>query len=241
MMECFRFCFIFFFAAALSLTATAQTNAQPELWGGYITSYSLNEKWALWNDFHFVPKAFWINRHGITRSIGEDGRLTAGYAYVLTASSFSTQLRRNEHRPWAQFEYSKPISEKIGCRARLRYDRRIREKVDRTDFAEGWIAYNRWRLMLSIRYRLSSYSHGRSLHLNLLNEILLNTGKQFDGNVLDQNRTYLMLSYSWPKVRLQCGPHIRAIPNASGQLNYRYGLTLWVIQRFDKHKHWPQP
>lgn len=225
-----------------AFTANGQGSAQAEVWGGYITSIKINERWSVWNDFHYVPTAFWANRHGMTYRLGNGAQVTGGYAFVLTATSFSSQLQRREHRPWAQYEIVKPWGERMGWRARLRYDRRIRDGIAGNDFSGDWVAYNRWRLMLSTRYKLRSYPNGRSLQLHLLNELLANNGRNFNGYWLDQNRTYLMLSYDMPSVRVQFGPHLRAIPSSNGDFyNYRYGFTCWVIQRFDPRKGFPEP
>jgi hypothetical protein len=233
--------FISLMCMHVAFTANAQGTASPELWGGYIGSVAISKRWSLWNDFHYVPTAFWANRHGLTYHLGDYGNLSGGYAFVLTATSFSEKLRRREHRPWWQYEVVKPLGKHMGWRARLRYDRRIRQALTADDFSGDWIAYNRWRLMLSLRWKLKDYSNGQSLHLNLLNEILVNNGRQYNGNWLDQNRSYLMLSYHWDKLRIQMGPHVRAIPSSGDFFNYRYGITCWVIHRIDTQKSWPQP
>ena len=220
-----------FIIAALcgSLSAVGQQTASAELWGGYISSYKFHEKWSLWNDFHYVPTAFWANRHGVSYHVAKYGKLTAGYAFVTTATSFTTQLQRSEHRPWAQLQVAKPWNDQRAWRVRIRYDRRIRREIRESAFTERWTAYNRWRLMLSASQRLKTYPGGNSLHIHLMNEVLINNGKQFNGNILDQNRTYLLLSMNLPKVRLMAGTHLRSIPSSGDVWNYRYGLTVWVI------------
>jgi hypothetical protein len=194
----------------------------------------------MWNDFHYVPNSFWINRHGLTYVLSPYAKVTGGYAFVLTATSFTDALVRHEHRPWAQYEIVKPFNPRNSWRARLRYDRRIREAIENAELVDSWTAYNRWRLMLSWSHQLKLYPNGRKLHLNLLNEILINQGSAVDGVSVDQNRTYVMLGFDFPTVRVQAGPHIRAIPGANGVTNYRGGITLWVIQRFSWPK-WPAP
>ncbi|MCA1752511.1 MAG: DUF2490 domain-containing protein [Cryomorphaceae bacterium] len=200
-----------------------------ELWGGYISSYKFHDKWSVWNDFHYVPTAFWANRHGLTYHVSQYGRLTAGYAFVTTATSFTSQLRRSEHRPWAQFQVAKPWNDQRSWRVRVRYDRRIRRAIEAGDFAGGWTAYNRWRLMLSASQRIKTYPGGNSLHIHLMNEVLVNNGRQFSGETLDQNRSYLMLALNLPGLRIMGGTHMRAIPTSDNSWNYRYGLTVWVI------------
>ncbi len=210
----------------------SQNTYGSEVWVGYISSIRISEKYSIWNDFHYVPTAFWANRHGLTRDFGRFGRFTGGYAYVVTATGFSEVLNRREHRPWWQHELTSTFREHWGWRARLRYDRRIREAVSASDFTGEWLAYNRWRVMLGLSYTFRYLPEGRSWQLHLLNELLLNNGKQFEGNTLDQNRTYIMLGYQKPGLRIQFGPHVRAIPTAVGY-NYRFGAALWIIQSID--------
>ncbi len=235
------------FALAILLVTTShsilfgQGTSSAEVWGGYIGSIRINDKWSVWNDFHYVPTAFWANRHGLSYRLDKYTTATAGYAFILTGTPFTEKLRRQEHRPWWQVEMIRPIGKDAGWRVRVRYDRRIRQALTPSDFDEGWIAYNRWRLMLSIRHKLHTYENGQVVQINLLNEILVNNGAQFTGKTLDQNRTYLMLSYEWPTLRVMFGPHLRAIPGSGDFFNYRYGLTCWVIHRFDPKKYWPQP
>lgn len=218
-----------FLLLVFATTGKAQESVSSELWGGYISSYKFHEKWSMWNDFHYVPTAFWANRHGLTYHVGKFGRFTAGYAFVTTATSFSGQLRRSEHRPWAQFQVAKPWNEQRAWRVRVRYDRRIRRAIENAAFADGWTAYNRWRLMLSASRKLKSYPNGNSLHVHLMNEVLLNNGRKFNGETLDQNRSYLLLALNLPGLRIMGGTHMRAIPTSGNGWNYRYGLTVWVI------------
>jgi hypothetical protein len=218
-----------FFLLVFSSTAGAQQSASGEFWCGYISSYQFHDKWSLWNDFHYVPTAFWANRHGLTYHAGKHSRLTAGYAFVTTATSFTGQLQRNEHRPWAQYQVAKRWNEQRAWRVRIRYDRRIRQAIENAAFADGWTAYNRWRLMLSASQKLKTYPSGNSLHVHLMNEVLLNSGSRFSGETLDQNRSYLLLALNLTGLRIMGGTHLRAIPTSNGDWNYRYGLTLWVI------------
>lgn len=211
------------------LTAEGQQSVSSELWGGYISSYRFHDRWSVWNDFHYVPTAFWANRHGLTYDVTQHSQFTAGYAFVTTATSFTDQLQRGEHRPWWQYQMAKRWNDQRAWRARIRYDRRIRQAIEDGGFADGWTAYNRWRLMLSASQRLKAYAGGNSLHIHLMNELLVNNGRQFRGETLDQNRTYLLMALNMAGVTVMAGAHMRAIPASGDIWNYRYGLTLWVI------------
>lgn len=219
--------------AAFFASATAQNTASSEVWGGYITAAKINEKWAVWNDFHLVPTAFWANRHGMIYRTGKYSAFAGGYAFITTATPFTSRLTRSEHRPWWQFQIAKPWNEQRAWRARIRYDRRIRRDISTEWYKGEWLAYNRWRLMLSASQRLKVMPNGYTLHLHLMNELLVNNGRQFNGETLDQNRTYLLAAIHTGRVQVMAGGHVRSIPASGGIWNFRYGMTVWVIHNFD--------
>ncbi|MCU0383365.1 MAG: hypothetical protein MUF68_04790, partial [Cyclobacteriaceae bacterium] len=64
---------------------------QQQFWLGYMTSTQITERIAIWNDFHFVPKGFWVARTGLTRQ-WQNTSVTGGFAYLglpLSASKFA--------------------------------------------------------------------------------------------------------------------------------------------------------
>src|SRR5690606_29034056 len=79
-------------------------NAQ--YWGGYITSTRIHSKLSLWNDAHYVPGSFFIGRHGLSVHLNEQITATGGYAWLFLSPSFSDNLMRAEHRPWAQMVFN---------------------------------------------------------------------------------------------------------------------------------------
>ncbi len=218
--------------ATLWAYAGAQNTASSEVWGGYISAAKINEKWAIWNDFHLVPTGFWANRHGMIYRTGDYSAFAGGYAFITTATPFTSRLTRSEHRPWWQWQIAKPWNEQRAWRARIRYDRRIRRDITTEGYTGEWIAYNRWRLMLSASQRLKVLPGGYTLHLHLMNEILVNNGRQFSGETLDQNRTYLLAAIRKGQLQVMAGGHVRTIPASGGRWNYRYGMTVWVIHNF---------
>lgn len=209
-----------------------------ELWGAYISSIPLQGPWSLWADFHSVPQAFVVARPGLSYQAGSQHRFTAGYAYVRTALPAKRRLERDEHRPWAQYEYFIAPGQALGGRVRLRYDRRIRQDYEPSGISsDSWSAYNRWRLMLSLRQKLKLGGHkGHSLHL--MNEYLLNQGGDYAWGSLDQNRSYLLWGYSLnPHSRLMGGYYLRSLPDA----RYRHGFSLWFIHNWQRQRPDPLP
>lgn len=225
------------FAVMLAIftgTACSQSNHQHgfEYWGAYISSLQVSEKYALWNDFHFVNHAFLLSRHGITRNLGKGLSLSGGYAWVRTSTSFSNRLIRQEHRPWFQLEWTTPLSPKNSYRLRFRYDNRFRQRISGTELADDFILQNRLRLMNSIRLMAKDLGAGKSLHINIMNETLLQFGQGIDGLRLDQNRSYLLGGISIPHTTILGGYHVRILPGA-GATRFQHGITMWVVQRFD--------
>lgn len=202
-----------------------------ELWGAYISSIQLSEKYALWNDFHLVTQSFFISRHGLTRHFGKNLSLSGGYAWLRTSTPFSDRLIRQEHRPWLQVEWATRLSPKSRYRLRLRYDSRFRKRIEGMAFGDDFIHQNRLRLMNSLRFQIRELGEGKSLHFNVMNETILHFGQGIDGLRLDQNRSYLLGGISFANTTLMGGYHLRVLPGAAFTY-FQHGITLWVVQRF---------
>jgi len=162
-----------------------------EFWAGYILSADIGSRWALWQDSHFLTRSFIIGRTGISYRIKPHSTLTAGYAYLQTAASFSTSLVRPEHRPWAQIDSRWKINGNTRYSLRFRYDARFRQSIDGNELASGYIFYNRFRIMNRLHSDIGIWKNYR-LSVNFLSEVLFNAGKQLPSNRIDQFRTFVM-------------------------------------------------
>lgn len=217
-------------------TAQAQgITHQGEVWAGYISSVRLTDKVALWNDFHFVPRSFFINRHGLTYSLHKNAKLSGGYAWVVTATSFSQKLIRDEHRLWYQLDTRTPLTDKLSFRFRWRHDFRFRQRLAAAEVLDDRIMYQRLRIMTGFRYTFKRLPESRSLHFNVLDEVLYNAGAQVR-NGLDQNRLYLMLGHTQPGFTVMGGYDWRAFPRVDRPYHFRHGFTIWVIHTLDLRK-----
>jgi hypothetical protein len=199
-----------------------------ESWSALFMNIKLNDKYAVWNDFHFVPNSFFIARHGLTRQLNEKVTVTAGYAWLLTATPFTENLVRFEHRPWGQIELIQPIANKINYRFRLRYDYRIRKGLSQTEVLDNYISYSRLRFMNSIRFPLFKLKQ-KTVNLNLMNETLLNFGSQISGNNLDQNRIWIMFGYRVGDYTIMPGYLQRFIPSSPRNF-INHGIALWILR-----------
>lgn len=214
----------------------AQPEQKGEFWMGYISSVRYNDKIAIWNDFHFLTQAFFASRQGITYSFQPNLDITAGYAWVTTATNFSNDLIRPEHRIWGQIEWRKTLSRRFSFRSRLRYDGRFRKNLFEQEVVDEVVFSNRYRMMNSIRYKLFFFNNGSTIHLNVMDEVLLQSSRMVELNLLDQNRFYLMPGYTMTNFTLMAGYHLRFIPVLNGNNKINHGFTIWVIQNFNFRK-----
>lgn len=208
---------------------------QGEIWLAYISSFKLTERFSLWNDFHYVSTSFFASRHGITYSIKANHSLTVGYAWVTTSTNFSSKLIRPENRPWTQLAGRFPISDKSLYQYRLRYDARFRKSVSNTEILNDRIFYHRLRLMNGFRFYLKDLPNKNKFHIDVLDELLINFGKQVD-NGIDQNRLYLLLGFSSKTITVLSGYDWRVIPMQNQNFIFRHGLTIWLIHNLNLQK-----
>lgn len=221
--------FIAIFATVLNIVAAQQTTHRGEFWGGYITSLRFHKHWAMWNDFHYVPSAFFAARTGISYFPVSNVDITGGYAWVTTATSFSNKLIRPEHRPWGQIEARIPLNHKFTFRTRFRYDARFRNKIEGQEVTNDYVFVNRYRFMNSLRYKIKLFDNGDRLHINLMDEFLINSGKTIN-HWVDQNRFYLLMGYTRKNTTVMAGYDNRYIPQANKDVVMRHGFTLWIVQ-----------
>jgi len=213
-------------------TIHGQANATQEVWMGYITSYRINKSWGIWNDFHYVPNSFFASRHGVTYFVNPRFEVTSGYAWVTTATSFSSDLSRPEHRLWGQAEWRYQLTKRWAIRARLRYDARFRRALGTNEVLDDYIFANRYRLMGAVRYKIMRFSNGSSIHLNMLNELLFHSGPGVTSGPIDQNRTFILPGYTNGRLTIMAGYHRRVFPLSNFNFRVNHGATIWVIQSF---------
>lgn len=205
-----------------------------ELWGGYISSVKLNDRFSLWNDFHYVTDAFFASRHGITYNAHKFLGISAGYAFVTTATPFTTDFVRNEDRLWGQVVGRLNITKNISYRYRWRHDLRHRDVLAGTEVTDDRILYHRTRFLADFRFVLHRFSNDRRIHVDIMDEFLLNFGKNVT-NGIDQNRFYLMGGFSSRNVTVLAGYSMRTVPGGDQWVN-RHGFTVWVIHAIKRRQ-----
>jgi hypothetical protein len=223
---------LIFFAWIQTPLLAQQVEHEGEFWGSYISSVRVSDKWGIWNDFHYTTNSFFLSRHGLTYFFNPNITASGGYAYVTTATSFTNQLVRDEHRPWGQVVGNFPLTDKILYQLRFRYDARFRQGISGTEFLEERIFYNRLRAMAMIRFHVHNISDRTNIHFRVMNELLFNAGGQATNGV-DQNRLYLLPAITHRNLTVLTGYHWRVIPHPGRNTVYKHGLTFWVLHTMD--------
>ncbi len=225
---------------------TKTVDQQFEVWFGYMTQTRISDRISLWADAHFVPGAFYVLRPGVTFHVNDAFNMTAGYGYLgLSAGSLTRELKRTEHRPWAQTVFSSPISEHWGFLQRIRYDGRFRRNVADNQLADGFSFVNRLRFLVNFRYSLHQLRFGDDFlpYVTFGNEILFNFGSSVVFNHFDQNRVTAGLGLSRKGVSVQLGYMNRYVQLASGnRFVMNHTLIFWVFHNIDlRRDHAPDP
>jgi hypothetical protein len=230
---------IFFFYKARSQPMPKQVSEQQQFWFGYMTSGKINEKWSLWNDFHYVPDGFIVFRTGLSRKLIDNLVLTSGYAYLQVPTQAGNKVvARNEHRPWGQFVVNHKVSNRLFMVNRLRYDMRFRQDFDDLGLNNNFVFNHRVRWLISTRFPFQNTSIlGATPFLNLTNETLVNFGKSIVYNHLDQNRIWLNFGLQFKNISVQLGYMNRYVQLVSGyQFVMNHTAVFWISHNFSIKK-----
>jgi len=138
-----------------------------------------------------------IARVGVTYYLGENTKLTAGYAYVhhFPAENLKN-IAQPEHRPWQQIQWHHKFP-KIRLTPVLRLEERFRHKILNDDkLADGYNFNWRIRHNFLVNIPLSKNAFSPNTFSFVANdEIHFNLGKEIVYNYFDQNRLFLGLAY----------------------------------------------
>jgi hypothetical protein len=217
------------FLFLLPLEAWPQARHQGELWTGYIGSVRFSDRFSIWHDHHFVTGSFFITRYGLMYH-RDRLQIAGGNAWLWTATAFTDQLVRGEIRPWGQVLWQTRLREGLAASFRFRYDARFRQRIRGEELLDELMFNHRLRFMVRLRQDLRTYPNGDVLHVNLMDEILFNAGRQVN-NGIDQNRAYALLGYTHKGYTLLAGYHVRMFPTAIP--TYNHGLTIWFLHTLD--------
>lgn len=222
----------------IAFAQTKAVNQQPQAWIGYMTSTKISKQFALWNDFHYVPKGFFAARTGISYFPTKTISLTGGYAFLLLPlSSIDSRLKKDEHRPWAQAVFTAPLSTSISLSQRIRYDARFIENISSSDPEEPFLFQNRIRFMTTLKKTFGKV--GEKIftpYVSIADEVLLSFGKNITYNTFNQNRIMVGVGLMNPKIQYQIGYMNRFVKVGPTSFMQNHTLVVWITQRFSFEK-----
>ncbi|MFZ9299860.1 MAG: DUF2490 domain-containing protein [Chitinophagaceae bacterium] len=233
-------------------TRIHQTGTNNNVWITYNGDHKINEKWGLHvdghirrNDFLSKPQQL-LFRPGINYHLNNSISFSAGYTYAYTYAYgiFPSPAAFPENRFWEQVQVKIPL-QKIEWISRLRLEQRlVKTPIKNTQgvYEPGDAVYtNRYRLMnrLSIPLKGKTISPG-STYFTVMDEIMINSGKNIGLNIFDQNRAYLAIGYFFAKLgKMELGYMMQSIVRADGiriEKNNTIQLTLNSTAPFHKKK-----
>jgi len=228
----FAVCGLMLIHFPIVLKAQLRTVTQNEqLWLGYMTSAKFNDRYSLWNDFHYVPEGFFVARTGLTFH-AKEVNFTAGYAFLLLPESpIDLSLKRKEHRPWAQAVTSFPLPRSFSLVQRIRYDARFRQNLVSNELSDDYIFTNRIRFLTAIKKMIGEKSDRKfQPYVVVADEVLLNFGESVV-NTFDQNRIQLSVGLQGKNIQYQFGYMTRFVQTGPTRYVNNHTLLFWVTQK----------
>lgn len=213
---------------------------EEQLWFGYMTSSRVSDRFSIWNDAHYIPGGFGVARTGLTAHFPNRIDLTAGYAHLWLP--LGDEMRRREHRPWAQVVIPTPLGGNFAMQHRLRWDLRYRQRVADGSIVDGYTFNHRARVQVVLRRNFPGLAIGEVVpSLVLSDELLMNLGKEANAP-FDQNRISLMAAARYRGLMLQAGYMNRYVQaSAPGRFTSNHTLVFWLFHNIDLRKKEPLP
>jgi hypothetical protein len=186
--------------------ASKQTADVQQIWLGYFNQTRLSDKFGVWADLHLRTKENFtdnfsqsIARAGLTYYLGDNTKLTAGYAYVSHfAAEGHSKITQPEHRLWQQLQWHTKYA-KTRMMQWLRLEEKYRRKVlNDSTLADGY-SFN-YKVRYNLFYEIPfSQKPGNKLSFVLNDEVHINFGKQIIFNYFDQNRFFAGFKFNTGK------------------------------------------
>lgn len=229
-----------------------QTGNNTNVWITYNGDHKISEKWGLHFDGHIRRNQFLrkpqqlLLRPGINYHLNSNITLGVGYAYVYTSAYgiFPSPTAFPENRFWEQVQI-KTQFQKTEWISRLRLEQRFVNSPVKNAlgvYKPGNAVYtHRFRLLnrLSIPLKGKIISPG-STYFTIMDELMINAGKNIGLNIFDQNRAYLAIGYFSPTLgKIELGYMLQRIIKADGiriENNNTLQLTLNSTAAFFKKK-----
>lgn len=186
------------------VNAQKQTSHVQQVWLNYFNQTRFSERWGMWADISFRSKEDWVSemsqllgRVGATYYLGNNTKLTAGYAYVHHFPGDNhPEIAMPEHRPWQQVQWHTNKSN-FRLMQWVRLEERFRRRIAAPDkLGEGYnFNYRvRYNMLLAIPLSRKPFAPGTFSGV-LNNETHFNLGRQIVYNSFDQNRLFAGVFY----------------------------------------------
>jgi hypothetical protein len=236
--------FIFLFTFSPDSVAQKHTEDRQQLWLGYFNQTRYTKRFGTWADIHyrltdhFVNQPFqFLTRVGLTYYLGNNVRVTAGYAYARHFEEGVTPTR-NEHRPWQQLWWKQDYNG-FSTMQWVRLEERYREKVKEGRVVDGYNFNYRIRYNLSLFVPLKgSKLEAKTPFFALIDEVFINMGKEVVYNYFDQNRFFIGFGYQFnTHLNAQLGYMNLFQQTAAGnKYTDSHAIRLFVFQTLDLRK-----
>jgi hypothetical protein len=194
------------------MAAVAQTDKQQTGWLLLLNNTKLNKNWGVYadvqlrssDDFRKVTNL--LIRPGITYYLNAKHEITLGYLNNTSYTYSNDQLdfHLTEHRIWEQYVFKHKLKT-IAVNHRLRVEQRFIERYNSGSFFAQRLRYFA-RFIIPLQKEISTFEKG--IFMALQNEIFLNiqSKKELNMHVFDQNRVYGAVGYRFNKnIDLEAG------------------------------------
>jgi hypothetical protein len=200
-----KFILLNILAGVLSLSAVAQKQIANQFngWYMYFGNHKLSDNMSLHTEYQW-RRSDWIVtwqqsllRLGLDYKLRDGVILSGGYGYITTwpYGEQPVQEKFDEHRIWEQLILTHR-SQRFHFNHRYRLEQRWIEGKGIGE--DGYIYRNRLRYRFMVNLPLNKKEmEPNALFLSFYDEILIQFGKNFDLNYLDQNRIYGALGFQF--------------------------------------------
>jgi len=233
--------FLFFWQTA---NAQKQISSSAQAWIGYIQNLRFSKHWGATADVHFRTAEKWVKgrnlsllRLGAVYFIKDAVQASAGYAYFhYYPAGAHAGVSRPEHRGWQQLQWFNN-GPKLRMMNRVRLEERWRRKIaSANERGEGYNFNYRTRFAAQLLYPLGKkpFAPG-SLALMLMDDVMLNFGKEIIYNTFDQNRAVAGVQWHVSKASfLQAGyMHIFQQQAVAGQYRQTHTARIFYTCNLD--------
>ncbi|MCR9064089.1 MAG: DUF2490 domain-containing protein [Cytophagales bacterium] len=188
-----RFLSVFFVISFSSAMAQNNLTHDSQYWFKYYNQIIFTNGFSWHNEadtrhsFETNKQQQFIGHSRLHKSLNENINIAAGFTYSSVAKTLKGEpnsTRLNEFRPVQEFNYSLPYK-RLVIQNRLRLDERFLQNISTTGPSYYFLLRYRYRLQLNYILKPQTIYEAR---IKLGDEIMLQTGKETQGKLFDQNR-----------------------------------------------------